>query len=62
MEQKKVNNINSKSNNKNISLISLNPIWVCVLVTIIAIIGALISLATKSPLWILFFFTTGNCL
>lgn len=55
MEQKKVNNINSKSNNKNISLISLNPIWVCVLVTIIAIIGALISLATKSPLWILFF-------
>ncbi len=45
---------NSKINEK-ISLILLNPIWVCVIVTIIAIIGVLISLATKNPLWILFF-------
>ena len=37
------------------SLDSLNPAGVCTLVTIIAIIGAFAGLATKNPLWILFF-------
>ncbi len=34
---------------------SLNPTGVCLLVTIIAIIGAFVSLSTKNPLWILVF-------
>lgn len=34
---------------------SLNPTGICILVTIIAIIGALASLASRNPLWILFF-------
>lgn len=40
---------------KGSGLSTLNPAGVCTIVTIIAIIGALIGLATKSPLWILFF-------
>jgi len=37
---------------------SLNPTGVCLLVTIIAIIGAFVSLSTKNPLWILVFLLT----
>jgi hypothetical protein len=37
------------------SLSSLHPTGVCTLVTIIAIVGSLVSITTKNPLWILFF-------
>jgi len=47
--------MNNSQNKEKFSLDSLNPTGVCTLVTIIAIIGAFIGLATKSPLWILFF-------
>lgn len=47
---------NIKTQNKGkFSLSSLNPTGVCTLVTVIAIIGALMGLTTKNPLWMLFF-------
>jgi hypothetical protein len=47
--------MNDAQNKGKFSLDSLNPTSVCTLVMVIAIIGAFISLATRSPLWILFF-------
>ena len=47
--------MDNSQNKAKFSLDSLNPTGVCTLVTIIAIIGAFAGLATKNPLWILFF-------
>ncbi len=44
----------SHSKNKNV-LTSVPPFKLCLLVTIVALIGAVLALVTKEPLWILFF-------